>query len=276
MSGRIIYTPERTHHRGKSRPSLKVAAISIAIVILMATFMFVFRYPEWQLAKINVSGTQALSSEAIKSFIEEEISGNYAFLIPKRSVFLLKEGDLASKIKGEFPRIQEVSLERHFPDRLTANIVERELWGILCNDNFTPDNQEDIDCVFIDPEGRALDHAPNSSGSLIVKIKTDFSSLSLGEHVLEPSLAKYLKNFGEKIEVGISSKVTVYELSSILLGEFRITLDDGFFLVLARKADVGSVLKVLKTVLDEEVKEKRSRLEYVDLRFGNKVFYKFH
>lgn len=274
MSGRIIYTPERTRYRGKSRIILKVTAISIAIVIVIAAAIFVFRNPEWQLAQINISGTRALSSEAIKSLIWEETSGNYAFLVPKRSIFLIKEKSLVSKLKDEFPRIQEVSLERYLPDLLTANVVERDLWAILCNDNFTPDNQEDIDCVFIDDEGRALDHAPNSSGSLVVKIKTDFSSLPLGEHVLEPALAKYLKDFGEKLEIGISSKVIAYELSSILLGEFRITLDDGFFLIVARKADVGNVLKVLKTVLDEEVKEKRINLEYIDLRFGNKVFYK--
>ena len=36
----------------------------------------------------------------------------------------------------------------------------------------------------------------------------------------------------------------------------------------------ANALRVLKKVLDEEIGDKRGGLDYIDLRFGNKVFYK--
>jgi hypothetical protein len=275
MTGRIIYTSARSRHRKRPRFNLRLGAILAALAFISAASIYVLRYPEWQLLQINVSGTRSLLGEEIKSIIWEETSESYARLIPKRSIFLLKEKDLASKLKQEFPRIREVSFERDLPAGLLVSIVEREPWAIACNDNFTPENPEDVDCVFVDLKGVAFDQAPDSTGSLVIKIKTNFPKLSLGEPILDTALAEYLQNFGKKIESGIGSKVIVYELSSVLAGEFRMTLNDGFALIVTKGADAENVLKILKTVLEEEVKEKRMSLEYVDLRFGNKVFYRF-
>lgn len=275
MSGRIVYTPERAHHRQKSGYGFKKMAIFAAVIFVIAGLIYGFRHPDWQLKNINVTGTRAISDKEIRSLIFGEISGNYAFLVPRASIFLLREKNLIAKLREEFPRVEKVSLTRRLPDGLEVDIVERKLWAILCNDNFTPENREDTQCVFMDSEGRALDQAPDSSGSLVVKIKTDFPALPLGENLLASDFVEYLKEFGDKIEEGIGSAVVVYELSSVLSGEFKLVLNDDFTLLVNKNADATAVLKVLKTVLEEEIEDKRKDLDYVDLRFGNKVFYRF-
>lgn len=276
MSGRIVYTPERTRQKSASRYNLKIILVFLlAVILLVAGAIFALRYPTWQLAEINVSGARSLSVEEIKSLILQETSGNYAFIIPKTSILLLGEGSIASKLQEKFLKIREINLARELPDKLEVNIVERDFWVILCNDKFTPDNSEDVECVFLDKDGYAFDYAPDSSGSLVVKIKTDFPSLSLGKNIIEEKFAFYLSDLAEKIESGIGSKVIAYEISSLVNGEFRIILNDGFLLILPRGGEQTNIVKVLKTVLEEEIKERRESIDYIDLRFGNKVFYKF-
>jgi hypothetical protein len=46
-------------------------------------------------------------------------------------------------------------------------------------------------------------------------------------------------------------------------------------LILNVKDDYSRVFSVLKTVLENEIKDKAKDIDYIDLRFGNKVFYKY-
>jgi len=70
-------------------------------------------------------------------------------------------------------------------------------------------------------------------------------------------------------------EIVGFEFSFQIQREFRALTSDGFLLWINRDDDFAGVTKVLKTVLDEEIKDRRAELEYADLRFGNKVFYRY-
>ena len=72
----------------------------------------------------------------------------------------------------------------------------------------------------------------------------------------------------------LNLNVIGYQLFSKIPGEIRVTVSDGFKIYFNRDDDLENAFVVIKTVLEEEIKEKRSRLDYIDARFGNKVFYK--
>ena len=55
---------------------------------------------------------------------------------------------------------------------------------------------------------------------------------------------------------------------------YEIYLKEGWYVILNNENEPESSFNNLELVLGETVKEKRSKLEYVDLRFGNKVFFK--
>ena len=52
-------------------------------------------------------------------------------------------------------------------------------------------------------------------------------------------------------------------------------LDWGFEIRASLKGDPGKLIRDLELVLtSDELRGKESRLEYIDLRFGNRVYYK--
>ena len=65
-----------------------------------------------------------------------------------------------------------------------------------------------------------------------------------------------------------------YELISDFPKEIRVVGPEGYRVYFDRESDLQNAFRVLKTVLAEEIKDRRARLDYIDLRFGNKVFYK--
>jgi hypothetical protein len=272
---RIIYTA-REMKRKKRLPWHRPWLLSmLGMGAVVAVSIYTLRYPGWQINDIQVSGNRTILSKDIESVIFREIAGGYASIIPRSSFFLTRGEAVGRVLKKNFPRISEVNIVRNFPNQIRVAIYERSAWAILCNDGLTPEENSDIQCVYIDSEGLALDEAPNSFGSLVVKIKTDFALLKVGEYVLEPARAIRIYSLGEKIEALLSAEIIAYEIFSVLPREMRMRTSEGFSLIVLLEDDPPEIIRVLKSVLEEEIKERRSRLDYIDLRFGNKVFFKF-
>jgi len=161
-------------------------------------------------------------------------------------------------------------------------LEERMPWGIWC-DGLTPeeeretksDNQGGEKCAYIDDEGFAYEEAPSSSGALVVKIRSDTPGVPVGSAAADPLLMRDMRFFGKEIASVTGSSFVEYRFFSHLPRQLELVSSEGFTLMVSREGDLANTLRVLKKVLEEEIKDQRSRLEYIDLRLGSKVFYKF-
>ena len=70
-------------------------------------------------------------------------------------------------------------------------------------------------------------------------------------------------------------EIVSYHFFSRVPREIRVETANGFKLWFDRTKNLSESFKVLKTVLEQEIKDRRQELSYIDLRFGNKVFYKY-
>ena len=135
--------------------------------------------------------------------------------------------------------------------------------------------KKDIQCVYIDHGGFAYEEAPSSSGSLIIQIASDKDKIEYPAQLIDTALAAKMQYVIEKMPEISGERIVEFELLSKLISEFRAKTSKGYQLLFKREDNLENQMNVLKVVLDTEIKENRGRLEYVDLRFGNKVFYKW-
>lgn len=273
MNNRIVYTPRETKKRSKKKlkKTFLVAGIAFLLVLLAAGLGAFASMPRWRISHARVEGIKILSEGEVKGSIFSSIDGKIAFLLPKNSIWLLHPGAVRSRLLDEFPRIKNAELKRVFPDGILVAIEERDTWGILCGEMLS---DREAPCVYIDATGYAMESAPSSTGSLILKIKTDFPSLEENSHIIEPSLASRMIFLSEETKRKIGADTVGFELSSRAKKEIRLITNEGFALIFLREDNFENTFSVLKKVLEEEIKEKRSQLDYIDLRFGNKVFFK--
>lgn len=276
MNSRVVYTAGNESRRPKSsRRTLARWGIFFLFLGTAAGIVMLLGAEQLQVKDVSFSGLKTLSADELRDKVFRKLSGEYALLMPKRSVFLIQKNALASMLQKEFPRLRTVAVRREFPSALAIAVEERQLWAILCNDALTPENSEDVVCVYTDDTGFAFEEAPYSRGSLILKIRTDFSEIKAGAEILAPEVAVRLRLLQERVEEITGSRVIRFEFLRQVPSEIRVEMDEGFALMFLREGDFDNAFRVLKTVLEQEIKDKRQKLEYVDLRFGNKVFYKF-
>lgn len=290
MNNRILYIPREEKRIRKNvkrkRLSLRITMTLLLFITLVGGLGIIFRLSYWQVKDIQITGLDTLGAEELRRAIFEFLKGDYALFIPRRVIFFLDSEGLSRRLLKESPKLAEVKVVTHLPDKLHIIVAERKLFGIFCNDLREEESHENQDvtrqdggkspsrCAYIDRKGVAYEDAPVSTGTLIRKIRSDRPDFIVQSQLLDESHIRKMESLASELKQGVGEDVVGFELFSKIPQEIRMVTSSGFKIWWKLDGDFLQALRILKTVLDEEVKGQRPRLEYVDLRFGNKVFYK--
>lgn len=269
----IVYSPRDFSRASRRRVRWRAILFLLASLTLGAAAALLWYLPSWQIEAVEIFGVQTLSEERLKITALDLLNGEILFFIPKRTSLLFNTEAFAEKFRSASPRIASLAVTKEYPKTLKISLTERKLWGIACG-NATTTSLGEPRCVYLDTTGFAYEPAPDSSGMLITKVITDGGKIRVGAQLLVPELVEKLDHFAGALRRETGLDLVSYDLSQPLSQEFQARTSAGFTLSVNREDDLAEVAKILKRVLDEEVKTRRSQLEYVDLRFGNKVFYK--
>lgn len=282
MNNRIFYIPKErkyTQKRKKTYNLWMIVGMGFCIIFFVLTIVIV-RSRVFQIQKISINGLNAIREEDVRKEINSALVGSYvAGLVSYRFLFAVPTQRIVDAIKHTFPLIAEVYVEKKFPDTLTINVKERTMFGIVCNDavktEALPEEQVNIQCAYMDTEGIAYASAPRTIGFLILKISTDSAEIAIGKQTIDPAMMQRIADINVKLPSIIGSPVTGYQLLHNAPREVRAISRIGFSVIINRDDDLDHALSVLDAILKKEIGSKRKHLDYIDLRFGNKVFYKF-
>lgn len=272
MKSRIVYTPAGASKKRRGRKVFFYAAIGTVILVVPASTVLIARMPSLQISKIALSGAHTLDERVVRERIGTHLAGTRALILPENFFFFVNTGAIASDLESTFARIEHATAVKNFPDMLDVAITERTFWGVFCNGS---QGSSTPVCGYIDSAGVVYERAPESKGQLIVVIRSDTEDTAIiPRQAVDPGAMAHIRALAEKLPTETGITVASFDLRSRVPSEIRATAGEGFTLIFKREDDIRAMAHVLKRVLNEEIKDKRSRLDYIDLRFGNKVFYK--
>jgi len=255
--------------------------VFLAILILVG-LSFLTKWEELNINNIQISGNKIIETKMIEEMVKEKIAGNYFWVFSKTNFIIYPQHQIEKELKNKFKRIKEVFVNERNIKTLEVSILERIALYIWCgttlpeSNNFGTQLQNGEKCYFMDDSGYIFDEAPYFSGEVYLKFygKT-------GSYFFEPNFAKLI-SFKEALEkIGIKPVIFFVEDT----GDIKVFLSSttaqlGPFINLKADADFDQIVENLQSVLtteplQTEFKTKYSSLLYIDLRFGNKVYYKF-
>jgi hypothetical protein len=249
------------------------------LIFFALFFFFVFAsaaffscYSYFTIKKISIEGNSSISADKILDKVSEYSSGKYFMFFPKDNIFLLPAQKITDNLYLAFPRVEALSLNKNFPDAVFIKIKERAPEALLCAE---AEGSPAGGCAFVDGKGFVFEKAPYFSGDIFLKLldeREEKHQIELRKNIISEDEFKKLiefKNLARKNDIKISSLI----LKKDNLYEFRT--EEGWRILLNERNAPTLSFENLKIALDSEVKEERKNLDYIDLRFGNKVFYKF-
>lgn len=271
----IRQSPKVQELRRKKRSKRKKLLLLVLSLVLLfiGGIIALLHVKRFHIQNITIVGNQILQSEDITEVVRNNISGSYLLVIPKRNTAIYPKKQIIEDIYTTFPRIEEVSVKRDGLQALTITVSEKAGDALYCG------TYPSTTCYFTSSIGRIVDAAPTFSGSVYLRFFTEEPlSDPLGTQLLETRKYTQLISFVDGLE---SLGFRIY---GIVLGdqyEHEIVLTTGGKILFQEVEDYSYMLANLQAALEqEELQEKwtnrKKYLEYFDLRFSNKVYYKFN
>jgi hypothetical protein len=247
----------------------KRVVITLGVVTVLAGFVMLTRMPELQVQTIEVSGANVADPEEVMLYAVGLLEGSHLRLLPKKSMLLLDSDMLASRIKAQFPRFNEVVVTRDGATKLQVSVTEYQGAYLWCDEQ----------CFFMDERGSVFAPAPYFSGNAYVKILIGvrdvlpFVPITDDQLKLVETYRSYLRDISiDPISFRFVSERQL-DIAFMHRGGEAVLMVDPLH-------DVDTTLEALFSALRTEplqgLYHSGQVLRYIDLRFENKVVYKFH
>jgi cell division septal protein FtsQ len=240
-----------------------VLVISVVALLLTAVW-YGTRASSLTLSEIDASGGETIEHTTIEKIAHDTLEGKYLGFIPRRFAWWYPEQEIIQKISA-VERIYNVQLLRENGTTLHISYDEYVPHALWCN-SATEDN-----CMFLSDQGYAFAPAPQLSGGSFLRFITSGREAAIGEVPLEkPVYDAALEVVRLLAEKGwFVSHVEIDQVGDVFLslvggGELKIHTDESPAQI------VENLLTVLTAPEFEHVQP--GNFQYIDLRYGNKVF----
>ena len=263
----------------------KIFLSLIALLVIFASLAYISRLKQLNINEVEIIGNKTEDKEMIEATVKKEITGNYLWFFPKANIFFYPKDNIKKDLFNQFNRLKSISL--YLKNKvLKVSLTERAALYTWCGDTMNlvvglpnGDSTTKEKCYFIDEAGYIFDEAPYFSGDVYFKF---YGLANLGTYFSKENFRQLIYFKDTLLRIGLKP-VSLYVLDN---GDIKVFLSDlnkapiGPYIALKASSNFQKAAENLEIALSAEplqsnFKNKYSSLLYIDLRFGNKVYYKF-
>lgn len=273
--------------RQREQRTRRVGVASVSIVVILLSIIFVSRLDMFQIQSVRIEGSNVTAADDVLGKIATLTDGAYLFVFPKTNVLLYPKQGILSAIRQQWLRVEAVSAELDGQWRgqatLVVRMVERQPMYVWCG-YFAPEmvvaGSGSEQCVYSDEAGYLYAMAASFSGTPYVKL---YGGLATGT---SPVGAHYLASstpgtFGSALSfVSAIGGVDFFGASFKPLAliakeedEFEVVTAGGTRIFFTLDQDIQRSIQAFRRIVESE-RLTTAPVEYIDLRYGNKVYYK--
>jgi len=241
-------------------------------ILCSAVYLFLF-LPNLQIAQIYVSGANRANVQAIEDIGWQYVTKNFMkvgdWALVSKSIFLADTQEIKNEVLNSDAVIEDVVIEKKWPAKIDIKIKERDKVAVFCQGER---------CFYIDANGVIFDELPAKPESgFIVRQSQDYETadISLGTAAVRDDLMASIyqieKNLKDNFQINLTEAlISTPTRLNIITGEgWQIFFNTG------QGADMSNQLTKLDLLLKQEISSQtRQALEYIDLRFEGRAYYK--
>lgn len=267
----------------------KVTAVLFIVASFVGVTSYLLQQPEVTVQTVEIAGNEIVSAKELEGLVGNGLQGNYLFLFSRSNIFIFPKRNIESQILAAYKRVEKVAISREGFTKITVQVSERNPFALWCgesSDDFyeavgtttevLPQTLAQLEqCYFLDGSGYIFTEAPRFTGNLYFI----YRGLLLGN---EPVGTQFLSEaeFGAlRLFLNTTRDLDLVPVSlhKTFENEFELALEGGARLIFGAEQNLAVVLDNLESALGTETftEGSLSEVDYIDLRFGNKVYYKF-
>lgn len=292
------YQSSRLREKKKKEKKIKLILGIFIFVILLVGLVYVTNTEFLRINKIVVTDTQYAERVEVENLIKTQIEGRYFGLFLKSNALIFSRSRIVHAIKNNYPSVESVDVDLKGFNTIDIEIKEYIANAIWCDIPVTPasllthageegfegeekkssipqvvNSFNNPNCYFMTEDGMIFAKADYDDDSEIIKtfgyIKTD----PLKQNYSNP---KTFKNLVEFVKLLRRLNIVADEIWTTNGEVYSIVTKEKVEIYIDGSDDIVSIFDNLETVIKRDAinQAQFSNIDYIDLRFGNRVFYK--
>lgn len=261
---RVALPESRLRARRKRRRTRLAIACGIVVFLLAGALAGASYLPFLQIREVVVSGAQTLEVDIVKEYAQGQLAGRYLLLFPKDNIFLYPKHAIAQGLLSKYPELRAADVGAVNFHTIGVEVAEREPKAKWCTGDV---------CYLMDQGGVVYGSAYGAEGFVAYRGKTQGSTLPM--QYLTPerfeALFALVDALAHNPEAGAVVEAAVDHNNDVF-----VEFESGFVLKLALDDAGGDVFERFNLALRAQPLAGRPlrEVEYLDLRFGDKLYYK--
>lgn len=270
--------PKRPAPLRTRRRRARLAALGMFVILMMALAYAVHlvSYTEpLSISAIRVTGAERVDPAIIETYVDTQLRTEAFRYISPRNMFAYPKESLEQGIIASFPRISDASVSREtlLAKTIDVHISERSPFALWCTP--LPADTGVQDCYALDETGFIFTASATSTHGEFETAYTFTGGVEDG-----PVGAKFVPGQFPSVLALLrvlqqSTSLIPVRVDVLPEQDFNVTLEQGFYVKLSFGQDAQTIARNLNLVLSSDaLRDRTEDIEYIDLRFGNRVYYK--
>jgi len=256
--------PRLVQKKEKRKIRFKKFIISLIVATVVGFLYILFFSPFFSVTKIEINGLDKVHKENLDVIISDYQSSSRRFyMFSKNNFWFFDKHDLISDIKDHYA-FEELSVRKRFPSMVIIDLKEK-----ASAINWMVGNM----CYHLDLSGMAIEYCENGEGLITIRDQLS-ASVEIGQLVVDPKVLEYIVELDSQARNILKDQYQplFYEKSMEAL---TVKMEVGPEVRFNCNLGAGDQVSRLDLLLKEsEFRENYNNLKYIDLRFGEKVYYK--
>ncbi len=268
MRTKPLQSPRLLKKRRK-RIIMRIVLSVCALVAVIALPALLLRLSFWNIRTIEVSGIKAVSETDVRSAVESKLEGTYFHIFPRSNIVIYPKRSIEETVKTSLQRIDGATVKRKSLSSIEVSISERAPVALWCG------SASSSDCYFLDKSGLIFDRSPEFSNNVYVTYSGNVSGEPIGKYFAESAEFSRVQDFVQAVK---SLALSPFAVTAMPNNDYRISLPKGEEILFTTRESLEETVSNLQSVLSDPKLSVRSgdslSVTSIDLRFGNKVFFK--
>ncbi len=239
----------------------------IFVIFLVLVLQSIFQIKLFRLTKIEISDNQELVADEVKSFVQSQLDRSRLVMFKNNNYFLVKINRLTKDLISNF-NLDGAEVTKSFPHTIKIKLQEKISQFIWQRD----------DTLYLVSSKGALNRQIEASSEKTEKylILQDFRATKPAtDQILNENELNLINKIASAWATAFSDDNS---LTKIYLGDdlsqLSVQVKAGYTIKLDATKDINEQLDNLKKVLAENIITDPNSVEYIDLRFGDRIFFK--
>lgn len=261
----MLTTTDFIPSRGRG---IKIAiAVVLGVLCISGTYLLLFS-SYFVVKNATVVGNQKVSYDEVQKALQETESGRNTLFFPKNNLFLIQGSVLSQKLEDEYFIIDSVEVQKVFPNIIRVEIEEK-IPVVVWQQNNTK--------FYVDQEGYVIDRVAATADTgdvplVVNQVPADIPEI--GDYVIHPDSLEHVAITQKELPTKIGVTTKLFTMPTGFAREYSVQTSEGWSIIFSRERPVEAQLDGLKSMLQGAIGDKRSFLQYVDLRVSNTGYFK--